>query len=83
MLIKRAVVHCATLVEEEAKAEIGTYQDQAGPFIAWPELADSTKEDRTRQGFTENDPGLRSGAMRDSIGTAISTDGLGSPDRLE
>lgn len=76
LLVKHAVVRCAEIVEHEAKAEIGTYQEQAGPFIAWPELAEATKSDRLRQGFTEDDPLLRTGEMRDSLGTAISTDGL-------
>jgi hypothetical protein len=57
----------AKLVERQAKQEIGHYQDQAGPFVAWAELADATKADRTRLGYTENDPGLRDGTMRDSI----------------
>ncbi|MCQ8279863.1 hypothetical protein NFI95_15570 [Acetobacteraceae bacterium KSS8] len=57
----------ARIVEAEAKAEIGTYQGQAGPFDPWAELADATKADRVRQGFTENDPLLRTGEMRDSI----------------
>lgn len=57
----------ARVVEAEAKAEVGVYQDQAGPFAAWAELADSTKNDRVRSGFSENDPLLRSGELRDSI----------------
>lgn len=57
----------AQLVEKTAKAEIGHYQQETGPFPAWAELADSTKSDRLSKGYTENDPGLRSGAMRDSI----------------
>ena len=63
----RALEKAAVVVEKRAKEKIGEYQDQAGPFIAWPELADFTKEDRLRKGFTENDPGLRTGEMRDSI----------------
>ena len=66
--------HCTTafakvaeIVQAEAKHEIGHYQTGAGPFATWPELADSTKDDRVRKGFTENDPGLRTGGMRDSI----------------
>lgn len=55
------------LVETEAKREIGTYQGAAGPFGAWPELAERTKADRSAQGYSENEPGLRSGEMRDSI----------------
>ena len=62
-----ALERAARLVEKRAKENIGEYQEQTGPFIAWPELADSTKEDRLKQGYTENDPGLRSGEMRDSI----------------
>lgn len=50
---------------------IGDYQNAAGPFAGWAELADATKDDRVRRGFSENDPGLRTGAMRDSIGIAV------------
>ena len=57
----------AEVIEKEAKAEIGHYQSAAGPFAAWAELADSTKNDRVSKGFPENDPLLRTGEMRDSI----------------
>jgi hypothetical protein len=62
-----ALEHIAKVIEKQAKAEIGHYQKQEGQFAAWAELADSTKQDRERQGYTENDPGLRSGEMRESI----------------
>lgn len=62
-----ALERAAKLVEDEAKREIGTYQDGAGPFAAWAELAESTKDDRVRLGFSEDEPGLRTGEMRDSI----------------
>ncbi len=62
-----ALEKAAVLVEKRAKDKIGEYQNAAGPFAGWAELAESTKEDRVRQGFTEDDPGLRSGEMRDSI----------------
>lgn len=61
----------ARIVEDRAKANLGTYQGQAGPFAAWQELADATKEDRVRQGYTPNNPGLRSGDMRDEIGHVV------------
>jgi hypothetical protein len=64
---QRGLEAVGKIIEAEAKREIGTYQDAAPPFAAWAELADATKEDRVRQGFTENDPGLRTGEMRDSI----------------
>ena len=55
-------------VEAKAKAEIGEYQrGDMGGFAPWAELTDGTKKDRVRKGYTENDPGLRSGGMRDSI----------------
>lgn len=68
---RRAMTRAAKIIEAEAKREIGHYQGQIGPFIAWPELADSTKDDRVRQGFTENDPLLRTGGLRDSISHAV------------
>jgi hypothetical protein len=52
---------------KEAKSEIGNYQPAMGDFEQWPELADSTKRDRVRKGFSENEPLLRTGEMRDSI----------------
>ena len=57
----------AKKVEKSAKAELGTYQPEVGPFQDWADLADSTKEQRVSQGYTEDDPGLRNGKMRDSI----------------
>lgn len=62
-----ALEHAARVVEKEAKAEIGHYQEAAGPFAGWAELADRTKDDRVRQGYSENEPGLREGDMRDGI----------------
>ncbi|MDU3302770.1 MAG: hypothetical protein E7E83_15250 [Enterobacter ludwigii] len=57
----------AKTIEEEAKEEIGVYQPAVGPFDAWDPLAESTKADRVRQGYSEDDPLLRSGELRDSI----------------
>lgn len=55
------------LVEKTAKAEIGHYQEAVGPFPAWAELADSTKESRLAAGYTENDPLLASGELQESF----------------
>lgn len=65
---------CAVAIEATAKGEIGHYQGEALPFAAWDELKDGTKADRVAHGFTENDPLLRTGALRDSISRQI--DGL-------
>jgi HK97 gp10 family phage protein len=73
---RRALQKAAKVVEKRAKQKIGEYQQETGPFIAWPELAESTKADRVKQGYPEDEPLLRSGEMRDSIGIATSLDGL-------
>lgn len=62
-----ALKKAAQVVEKEAKQEFGVYQGAIGPFAKWEELADSTKLDRAAKGFTENDPLLRTGKLRDSI----------------
>lgn len=54
-------------ITKEAKEEIGNYQPAMGEFQAWAQLADATKKDRVRKGFSENEPLLRTGALRDSI----------------
>lgn len=58
-------------IEETAKEEIGVYQPAYGPFDAWAPLAESTKADRVRKGYTEDDPLLRSGEIRDSIQSEV------------
>ena len=63
----KALEQAAKVVEHEAKKSIGHYQLAAGPFGPWPELKQATKDDRLRKNFTENDPGLRTGAMMRSI----------------
>jgi hypothetical protein len=54
-------------IEAEAKSELGNYQPATGPFDAWDPLAESTKADRVRQGYSEDDPLERSGELRESI----------------
>lgn len=58
----------AVKVEKTAKSEFGVYQPGVEHFPAWPELADATKDDRVRQGFSEDEPLLRTGELRDTIG---------------
>lgn len=71
-------------IEKVAKAEFGEYQNAVGPFQAWAELAEATKDDRVAQGYTENDPLLRSGELRDSISHEASPleAVIGSPDQV-
>jgi phage gpG-like protein len=62
-----ALEKSAQKVEKRAKGKLGNYQDDNGMHPAWAELADSTKADRVNKGFSENDPLLRTGGLRDSI----------------
>lgn len=65
--VKEGLEKSAELIETTAKEEIGTYQGGAGPFGSWPELAEATQEERSKKGFSPDDPGLRTGQMRDGI----------------
>ena len=61
----------AVLIEAEAKAEIGRYQDAAGPFEKWAELAAATKASRSAAGFPPNNPLLVTGELLHSIGHRV------------
>jgi phage gpG-like protein len=67
----RGLEAAAGLIQNTARAKLGHYQPSVEHFPAWPELADFTKQDRVAKGFTENDPLLRTGELRDSIGHAV------------
>lgn len=71
---RRALERAARLVEREARSRLGEYQDAAGPFDRWPALSTYTMEDRARQGFPPDEPLLRTGALRDSIGHRVEKD---------
>ncbi|HQT89701.1 MAG TPA: hypothetical protein PK677_14330 [Acidiphilium sp.] len=59
----------AVLIEDRAKDIIGHYQTETGPFDVWKPLADSTRDEKQRLGYAPPDnPLLRTGEMRDSIG---------------
>lgn len=58
-------------IEETAKEEIGIYQPAYGAFDAWAPLAESTKADRVRLGYSKDEPLLRSGELRDSIESEV------------
>jgi HK97 gp10 family phage protein len=70
----KALDQAAKIIEVDAKKQIGDYQAEVGPFAGWVELADSTKADRVAKGFTENDPLLRTGGLRDSISRQVEGD---------
>jgi hypothetical protein len=51
----------ARMIQKEAKRVLGTYE------YNWQQLAQRTQDDRVQLGFPANEPGLRTGEMRDSI----------------
>lgn len=57
----------AARVEKTAKAEIGRYQAEVGPFPAWPALADSTEERKAALGYPADAPLFATGEMKDSV----------------
>jgi hypothetical protein len=61
----------AAVIERDAKAKFGEYQPDVPPYNAWAELAEATKRDRVARGFSENDPLLRSGGLRDSVSRRV------------
>lgn len=65
--IAQGVEEGAAEVLHSVREIIGHYQTSSlGPYPAWEPLAPWTVADRTEQGYSPNDPGLRDGTMRDS-----------------
>jgi hypothetical protein len=56
---------------EIAREKIGHYQEAIPPFPAWAPLTEATKADRAHQGYPEDEPLLRRGDLRDSIGHRV------------
>lgn len=65
--LQHGLEKCAKKIEQTAKDEIGHYQQAAGPFPAWADLADSTEQEKASKGYPVDAPLLRTGEMRDSI----------------
>jgi hypothetical protein len=59
----------AKMIKHEARRVIGTYD------YGWPQLAESTQDDRSKQGYAPNEPLLRTGELRDSINYTIVSPG--------
>lgn len=70
----------AKVVLRRTREKFGEYQNQRGPFQTWPELTEATQAEREREGFTPNDPLVRTGELRDSYYTEAEgmTAGVGS-----
>jgi hypothetical protein len=66
---KLALAAATGMVLKEAKRVIGTYD------YNWPQLAPATQEDRAHKGYPANEPLLRDGTLRASIGATITKPG--------
>ena len=60
-IIEESLTVAAEFIKKEAKEKFGEYQS------GWDELSNATQKDRVRSGYTENDPLLRSGHLRDTV----------------
>lgn len=74
--VHRGVQDGADLIKTETKVQIGQYLDGPESGLPTAPLADRTIDDRIRKGFSPDEPGLRTGDMRDSYGTRVSDAGL-------
>ncbi|MDE2470240.1 MAG: hypothetical protein KGL35_16195 [Bradyrhizobium sp.] len=63
----RGLDKVGAIVLKDAKARIGEYQDEVGPFPAWRDLAPSTIADKQAKGFSVPSPLERTGEMKDSL----------------
>ena len=69
---KGALTEAADFLTKAAIGKFGSYQRKAGPFPAWKPLADDTKIIRVKQGYSEDEPLLRTGETRDSVSNEVS-----------
>ena len=70
--VHRGVEDGAIRIRKATQAQLGKYLEGPEPGLPTAPLADSTIDERIRLGFTPDDPGLRSGDMRDSYGERVS-----------
>lgn len=68
--LSAGVRDAAKVIHKRTRAKFGHYQQGDGPFGSWPELKDATKEERVRQGYSANEPLLRSGDLMRSYEVA-------------
>jgi HK97 gp10 family phage protein len=55
------------LIQADAEKQIGSYQDEAGPYPAWAPLAESTEADKASHGYPTDAPLLREGDLAKSF----------------
>lgn len=68
-VVARTGQQIADDIAARAKDKIGVYQGSVATFPAWESLADATVLERHRLGYPDDEPLLRTGAIRDAITT--------------
>ncbi|PHK92923.1 hypothetical protein CR162_21365 [Pseudoroseomonas rhizosphaerae] len=71
---RRGLRQGAAMMAATAKGMHGEYQPSDRVSNAWAPLAPRTVAERTRRGFSPDEPLLRTGALRDSIGFSVQGD---------
>jgi len=81
-VFRYAMIRACVMVQSDAILRLGHYQAAVGPFPKWQQLAAETQAERTRLGYTPNDPLLRDGTLARSIQITIegNTGYVGSDD---
>ena len=73
--VREGVAAGAQLIKQDARDRLGSYQGAVGDLPAWAPLAEATKSDRVSRGYSEDDPLLRDGKLRDAIDVREVEDG--------
>ena len=68
---KMALNKAAKLIKEDARAQIGEYQDAVGNYPAWAPLAESTEDEKARLGAPPDAPLLRFGDLQKSFRSTL------------
>jgi len=72
--MRRGLEKALVVIENDAKAQIGHYQPEAGEFPAWVPLADSTEAEKARIGAPADAPLLRTGELLASFKHEVVSD---------
>ena len=65
--LKEGLTHVLKVLKKDMIAQIGHYQDEAGPYGAWQPLTESTEEEKARLGAPANAPLERTGELEKSF----------------
>lgn len=70
---EKAMAKALSVITEDAKAQLGHYQNAVGDFPAWAPLAQSTEDQKRREGAPADAPLLRHGGMYASFDFTVAS----------